>query len=209
MTKISAQAVKELRELTNLGMMECKRLLAEAGGDLEKAKAAAIEAGKDTGKIKSREATEGIVANYMHHNGKVGVLVELDCNTDFVSRNDAFRQLAKDLAMHIAAMKPLVVRREELDQQLVEKRRNYLAGEVGSGKPPEIVDRIVSGKMDRWFADRVLLDQPFAKDDSKKVSELIEEMVRTTGENVTVARFAHFVVGESGAAGEDGADEEE
>lgn len=203
MSTSAAQAVKELREITGMGMMECKKILEEAGGDLEKAKKICEERGKDkVQKLAGRAATEGIIETYLHFNNKVGVLLELNCNTDFVARNEAFRQLAKDLAMHIAAMKPACVNREQLDQTLVDSVKKHLASEVPPGKPQAVVDKIVEGKMKTWYADRVLLDQPFARDGSKTISQLIEEVISKTKENVTVARFVRFQVGETSAASE-------
>ena len=191
-----AQAVKELRELTGLGMMECKKLLDEAGNDFEKAKKAAIErGGKKIEKVAGRETSEGIVYSYIHHNQKVGVMIELNCNTDFVARNESFRQLAHDLAMHITAMKPEVVRRDEVDQELVAGVRRHLSKEVGEGKPANVVEKIVDGKMRSWYEERVLLDQPFAKDGSKTIQKLIEEEIGKTGENIAVSRFVRFEVG--------------
>lgn len=202
MSSGGAQAVKELRELTGLGMMECKKILEEAGNDLAKAKDIARKRGQDkVAKVAGRAATEGIIDVYIHHNKKVGVLIELNCNTDFVARNEAFQNLARDLAMHIAALNPQVVRREDLDPQLVAGVKQHYAGEVGGGKkPPEVIEKIVEGRMRSWYEERVLLDQKFAKDDSKTVRQLIEEKMAQTGENIAVARFARFQVGESAAA---------
>jgi elongation factor Ts len=202
MSSGGAQAVKELRELTGLGMMECKKILEEAGNDLAKAKDIARKRGQDkVSKVAGRAATEGIIDVYIHHNKKVGVLIELNCNTDFVARNENFQALARDLAMHIAALNPQVVRREDLDPQLVAGVKEHYAGEVGGGKkPPEVIEKIVEGKMRSWYEERVLLDQKFAKDESKTVRQLIEEKMAQTGENISVARFARFQVGESAAA---------
>lgn len=197
MSKASPQAVKELRELTGLGMMECKKILEETGGDLNKAKELCAQRGQDRAqKVAGRTASEGTIESYMHHNGKVGVLIELNCNTDFVARNPEFKQLAKDLAMHIAALNPQVVNREELDPKLVASLREHYASEVPQNKPKEIIEKIVDGKMQSWYAERVLLDQPYAKDDSKTVRKLIEEKIATTKENISVARFARYQVGE-------------
>lgn len=197
MSKASPQAVKELREMTGLGMMECKKILEETGGDLEKAKELCAQRGQDRAqKVAGRMASEGTIESYMHHNGKVGVLIELNCNTDFVARNPEFKQLAKDLAMHIAALNPQVVNREELDPKLVASLREHYSSEVPQNKPKEIIEKIVDGKMQSWYAERVLLDQPYAKDDSKTVRKLIEEKIATTKENISVARFVRYQVGE-------------
>ena len=198
MAKLSAQAVKELRDMTGLGMMECKRILQEAEGDLEKAKDVARKRGQEkVAKLADRATSEGIIETYIHHNRRVGVLIELNCTTDFVARNEEFRALAKDLAMHVAALQPQVVRREELDQEIVNGLKEHYASEVGGNKPPEILEKILEGKMRAWYEERVLMDQKFAKDDTKTVRQLIEEIIAKTGENVAVARFVRFEVGES------------
>lgn len=198
MANTGAQAVKELRDLTGMGMMECKKILEEAGGDLEKAKELCIQRGKDRAqKVAGKVALEGIVECYIHHTGKVGVMIELNCNTDFVARNVDFRQLAKDLCMHIAAMNPAVVRREDLDPHVVESVKAHYATEVPAGKPAAVTEKIVEGKMKTWFGERVLLDQVYAKDSSKTIRQLIEEKIGTIKENISVARFARFQVGES------------
>lgn len=201
MTKPSATAVKELREMSGLGMMECKKILEEAGGDLNKAKELVAKRGKDrAAKLAGRVGTEGVIETYIHHDGKLGVMVELNCNTDFVARGDEFRQLAKEIAVQIAARAPKVVRREELDQELVASIKAHHASEAGGNKPPEILEKIVEGKMRSWYEERVLLDQQWVKDESKTIQQLIEEKVATTKENITVARFARFQVGETAPA---------
>ena len=193
----SAQAVKELRDMTGLGMMECKKILAESNNDLGKAKELARKRGQDKkDKLSGRATTEGIIEFYMHHNNRVGVMIEMNCNTDFVARNESFVQLAKDLAMHIAALRPEVVERDQLDPQLVQMRRDGIAEEVGSNKPPEILNKIVDGKMGAWYAERVLLDQPFAKDQTKTVREMVDDLISNTGENINISRFVRFEVGE-------------
>lgn len=197
MAKSSAQAVKELRDMTGLGMMDCKRILDEAGDDLAKAKDLARTRGQEKlAKVAGRAASEGIVHSYIHHNNRVGVLLELNCNTDFVARNEDFVGLARDLAMHVAAMRPLVVNREDLDQELVAGVRQHHASEIPPNKPAEIVEKIVDGKMRNWYEERVLMDQKFAKDEGKTIRQLVEEVAGTTKENVTVRRFARFEVGE-------------
>ncbi|QDU60374.1 Elongation factor Ts [Planctomycetes bacterium Pan216] len=198
MAATTAQAVKELRDMTGLGMMECKKILSEADGDIGKAKDMARKRGQEkVAKLAARSASEGIIEVYIHHNSKVGVLIELNCNTDFVARNETFRQLARDLAMHIAALSPQCVTREELDQEVVKGIREHHAKDVPQGKPAEVIEKIVDGKMRVWFEERVLLDQKFAKDDSKTIRQLLEDATSQTGENVTVARFVRFEVGET------------
>lgn len=198
MANASPQAVKELRELTGLGMMECKKILEETGGNLEKAKELCAKRGQDRAqKVAGRTASEGTVDCYIHHNGKVGVLLELNCNTDFVARNPEFSKLARELAMHVAAMSPQVVQREDLDPELVASLREHYGKDVPKNKPQEIIDKIVDGKMQSWYAERVLLDQPFAMDTTKTVRKLIEEKIATTKENIRVARFVRFQVGET------------
>jgi elongation factor Ts len=200
MAKSSAEAVRQLRELTGLGMMECKKILEENGGDFEKAQAEAAKRGlAKAGKLASRAATEGVVESYIHFDGKLGVLVELNCNTDFVARNQEFRALAKGIALHIAAMNPEVVRRDQLDQSLVESIREHHRSEIKGDKPPEVVDKIVEGKMRTWFEERVLLDQIYVKDESKSktVQQVVEEHISKVGENIAVSRFARFKIGEA------------
>lgn len=200
MVKSSAEAVKQLRELTGLGMMECKRILEENGGDFEKARAEAAKRGlAKAGKLASRAATEGVVETYVHFDGKLGVLVELNCNTDFVARNEEFRALARGIALHIAAMNPEVVRRDQLDQNLVESIRAHHRSEIKGDKPPEVVDKIIEGKMRTWFEERVLLDQIYVKDESKSktIQQILEEQISKVGENIAVSRFARFRIGEA------------
>lgn len=201
MAMSSAESVKQLRELTGLGMMECKRILGECDNDFEKAKAEATKRGlAKAGKLAGRAATEGIIDFYLHHDGKLGVMIELNCNTDFVARNDDFKSLARGLALHIAALNPECVRRDQLDQTLVESIRDHHRSEV-TGKPPEVIEKIVDGKMKTWFEERVLLDQIYVKDESKKktVQQVLEEAAAKTGENVSISRFARFKVGEAAA----------
>ncbi|MBY0585685.1 elongation factor Ts [bacterium] len=197
----SAEAVKELRELTGLGMMECKKILTEVGNDFEKAKLEAQKRGlAKVSKLAGRAASEGIIETYIHHDGKLGVMVELNCNTDFVARNDDFRSLAKGIALHVAALNPEVLKREELDQQLIEGVKEHHRAEV-KGKPPEITEKIVEGKMKTWYEERVLLDQIYVKDESKSktVRQVLEEASAKTGENVNISRYCRFKVGESAA----------
>lgn len=200
MSVTGAQAVKELRDMTGLGMMECKKLLEEADNDLAKAKELAQKRGKEkAGKLAERQATDGIVEIYLHHDRKTAVMVELNCNTDFVARGEEFGWLAKELAIHIAAVAPQVVRREDLDQDLVSAIHAHHASEVGGNKPKEVIDKIVEGKMRSWFEERVLLDQKWVRDETKTIRQLIEEKIGVIKENITVARFARYRVGELSA----------
>ena len=198
MAEVTAALVKELRTKTGAGMMDCKKALAETGGDMEKAidwlrqkglSAAAKKAG--------RVATEGLVASYIHGNGRIGVLVEVNCETDFVARNEAFQELVRDIAMHIAAAAPLVVRREELPPEVLERELDVYRGQLREqGKPEKIWDKILEGKKEKFYSEVVLLEQPFVKDPDKKVQDLLNEAVAKIGENITVRRFARFVLGE-------------
>lgn len=193
---ITADEVKRLREKTGLGMMDCKKLLTEAGGNMDKAVELARKQGLAVAQKKSERATrEGRVASYIHHDGKTGVLVELNCETDFVARTDQFQTLLRELCMHIAAAKPLAVSRDQIPPAMIEKEREIYA-EQARGKPPGVVARIIEGKLNSFFAQTVLLDQKWVKDDKKTIQELISETIASVGENITVARFACFVVGQ-------------
>jgi elongation factor Ts len=195
---ISAQAVKELRERTGAGMMECKAALTEAGGDTE----AAIDILRARGAAKAakraeREAREGAVGSYIHMGGKIGVLVEVNCETDFVARNDAFQSLVRDVAMHIAAAAPVSIRREDFPADLVERERNVYREQMKeSGKPEQIWDKIVDGKLEKFFAEQALLEQPFVKNPDITVGQLITEAASKTGEKIEVRRFTRFALGE-------------
>lgn len=199
MAEITAQLVKELREKTSAGMMDCKKALAETGGDMVKAEEwlrvkGITKAGSKAGRV----SAEGVVGSYIHMGGKIGVLVEVNCETDFVARNEDFQALVKDIAMHIAASSPLYVRPEDIpaaDRQREEDvQRSKLKEE---GKVPEKMwDKVLTGKMDKWFQDVCLLSQPFVKDPDKTVDQLVKEKVGKIGENLQVRRFARFVVGE-------------
>lgn len=195
---ITAKDVKELRDRTGAGMMECKQALADAGGDMEKAidllraKGAAKAA-----KRSAREVSEGTVGSYIHMGGRIGVLVEVNCETDFVARNDEFQALVRDVAMHIAATNPAAVRREDIPADLVERERAvYVEQMKESGKPEHIWDKIVDGKLDKFFQESALLEQPFVKNPDITVGELVTEASARTGENIVVRRFARFALGE-------------
>ncbi len=199
MTKnISAKDVAELRRQTGAGMMECKKALEEAGGDMGKAmdvlrKRGMAKAEKRAG----RRASEGAIGSYIHFNGKVGVLVDLNCETDFVARTDDFQNLAKDLALHIASAKPTAVSAEDLPKELVAGERKIVEAQVAeSGKPEAVREKIVDGKMKKFCRERALLDQPFVKDDKTSVGELVKQASAKLGENVVVRRFVRYELGE-------------
>jgi elongation factor Ts len=196
MAAITAQAVNEFRKKTGLGLMECKKLLTEADGDLAKAETLAKERGLKQAELRAgRAAKAGRVEVYIHHDSKSGVLVELNCETDFVARNDEFKQLAKDLALHIMAANPKYVKREDVPAEIVEEQKRIFMSQVAD-KPQNIQEKIATGKLDSWYAESTLLDQPFIRDDSKSVRDVIMGVNARTGENISVARFARFVVGE-------------
>ena len=195
--EIPAKLVAELRARTGAGMMDCKKALEEAGGDLEKAvdilrKKGAAKADKRAG----RDASEGWIGSYLHFDGSVGVLVELNCETDFVARTGDFQALAREVAVHIAATNPLAVRIEDLPAELVERERKVYESQVAEQKKPEnIRAKIVDGMMRKFYEDRVLLEQQFVKDDKRTVGELVKELSSKTGEKVEVRRFVRFELG--------------
>ena len=195
---ISAQAVKELRDRTAAGMMECKNALMESGGDME----AAIDILRARGAAKAakradREARDGVIGSYIHMGGKIGVLVEVNCETDFVAKTDAFQQLVRDVAMHIAAANPVAIRREDFPPELVERERGVYREQMReSGKPEKIWDKIVDGKLEKFFADQALLEQPFVKNPDQTVGQLITEVSGKTGEKIDVRRFTRYALGE-------------
>ncbi|MCL5024478.1 MAG: translation elongation factor Ts [Nitrospirae bacterium] len=197
MTTISADMVKELREKTGAGMMECKKALTESSGDFEKAMIFLRQKGLASASKKAgRTVSEGLVGAYIHMD-RIGVLVELNCETDFVARTDDFRDLLKDIAMHVAAANPTYVSREEVPRNVVESEKEIYRSQV-AGKTPQVVEKIVEGKLEKFFADSCLLDQIFIKDpdQKKKVKDLLVEKIAKLGENIVVKRFARFQVGE-------------
>jgi elongation factor Ts len=197
--EIEAGKVKELRERTGIGMMECKKALQESKGDLDEAISILRKKGFARAKTKmSREATEGIVGSYIHLNGKLGVLVEVNCESDFVAQNDDFKELVKNIAMHIAAADPRYVSSDDVPDDVLEEEKNIIREQFkDSNKPPEIVEKIVQGKLGKFFEEVCLLDQPFIKDDKMTVNELIASHIAKIGENIKVNRFARFKLGES------------
>ena len=195
---ITAQDVKELRERTGAGMMECKAALTDAGGDMEKAiDLLRAKGAAKVAKRSAREASEGAVGSYVHMGGKIGVLVEVNCETDFVARNEEFQQLVRDIAMHIAATSPAAVRREDISPELVERERGVYREQMReSGKPEQIWDKIVEGKLDKFYQESTLLEQPFVKNPDITVGDLVTQASARTGENIVVRRFARFALGE-------------
>lgn len=198
MAEITAAMVKELRERTGAGMMDCKKALSETNGDMEKAidylrEKGLAAAAKKAGRI----AAEGVVESYIHMGGRIGVLVEVNCETDFVAKTDAFKELAKDIAMHIAASRPEYVRREEIPEEVLEHERSlYRQIALNEGKPEHIIDKIVEGRIDRFCKEVCLLEQPYVKDPDMTVGELITSMIAKIGENISIRRFARFERGE-------------
>ncbi len=198
MAEITASMVKQLRDMTGAGMMDCKNALVEAEGDFDKAieilrKRGAAKAAKKAG----RTTNEGIIHAYIHHNKRVGVLLELNCETDFVARTDEFQQLAKNLAMQIAAMSPRWVRIEDVPEEVVEKEKEIYREQVkAAGKPDHVVEKIVEGKLKKFFEENCLLEQTFFMDESKKIKDLITEAIAKLGENIQVSRFVRMAIGE-------------
>jgi elongation factor Ts len=195
---ITATQVNELRKATGAGLMDCKKALTETGGDHEKAvdylrKKGLAAASKKAG----RAATEGLVGSYIHAGGKIGVLVEVNCETDFVAKNEGFQTFVKDIAMHIAAASPLYVRREEVDPAVLEREKDiYRAKAKESGKPDNIVEKIIEGQVNKFYADICLLEQAYVKDPDKTVQTYLNETIATIGENISIRRFAKFNLGE-------------
>jgi elongation factor Ts len=202
MADITAAAVKQLREKTGAGMMECKNALVESGGNEDKAIDILRERGLASAKKREgRIAAEGIVGSYIHMGGKVGVLVELNCETDFVARGEEFQQLVKDIAMHIAAAEPRYVAREEVPENVLEKEREIARAQAKNdpkmaNKPEQVIEKIVDGRLNKFYEETVLNDQPFVKDPSKTVAELVTEKVAKTGERITIRRFTRYKMGE-------------
>jgi elongation factor Ts len=197
MADIDPQLVKQLREKTNAGMMDCKRALTDAGGDIEKAEAALRTKGIASASKKSSRATkEGIVASYIHLQGKVGVLVEVNCETDFVAKNEIFRDFVKDITLHIAAAHPLYVSREEVPEKTVASERAIYEGQV-KGKPENVISKIVEGKLDKFYSTVCLMEQGFIKNPDQTIKELVASKIAELGENMVIRRFTRYSVGEA------------
>jgi elongation factor Ts len=196
MAEVNPTLVKQLRDKTNAGMMDCKRALVESDGDLSKAEDILRKKGiASASKKASRTTKEGVVASYIHLQGKVGVLVEINCETDFVAKNDNFRDFVKDITLHIAAAHPLYVSREQVPAPLVEREREIYRAQV-TGKPANIVEKIVDGKVDKFYSNICLLDQAFIKNPEQTIKDLVALKIAEIGENIVIRRFARYAVGE-------------
>src|SRR6516165_811359 len=195
---ITAAQVKELRDKTNAPMMDCKQALTESKGDVEAAIVWLRKKGVATAAKKAtRTTSEGSVASYIHAGGKIGVLVEVNCESDFVARTEAFQQLCHDIAMHIAALDPKYVRREEVTADMLEKEREiYKAQALATGKPENVVDKIVNGKMEKFYEENCLYEQHYIKDEGMTIGEMVNNAIQKLGENITIKRFSRFKVGE-------------
>ncbi|OGD09359.1 MAG: translation elongation factor Ts [Candidatus Aminicenantes bacterium RBG_13_62_12] len=194
---ITADMVKELRQRTGIGMMECKKALEESGSDMEKAIALLRKKGYARAKDKaSRETSEGLVGSYIHTHGKIGVLVEIHCETDFVARNSDFQDMVKNIAMHIAAARPKYLSVEDIPASVLEEERAVIREQLkDQKKPPEILEKIVQGKLGKFYEEVCLLDQPFIRDDKVSIRQLVQSMIAKLGENIKVSRFARFEIG--------------
>ncbi|MBS3971303.1 MAG: translation elongation factor Ts [Clostridia bacterium] len=195
---ITASMVKELREKTGAGMMDCKKALQKCDGNLERAVDYLREKGlADAAKKSGRIAADGAVASYIHGNGRIGVLVEVNCETDFVAKTDEFKELCHDIAMQIAASKPLYVSPDEVPQEVLEKEKSILKAQaLNEGKPEKVVEKMVTGRLEKYLKEICLLEQPFIKDPDKAVKDLIKEKIAKIGENISVRRFSRFELGE-------------
>ena len=207
---VTAEQVKELRELTGAGMMECKKVLAEVDGDKEKA----IELLRERGVVKAakkagRIAAEGLVESYIHGDGRIGVLVEVNIETDFAAKNPEFREFVKDVAMQIAAARPEYVRREEVPADVIEKEKEIMKAQaIAEGKPEAVAEKIVAGRIDKYYSEVCLLEQDFVKDPEKTVQQILTEKISNIGENITIRRFVRFERGEGIAKKEENFAEE-
>ena len=199
MAEITAQLVKQLREKTSAGMMECKKALEEAKGNLEEAEVVLRKRGMaSAAKKSSRSTKQGSIGTYIHPGAQLGVMLEVNCESDFVARTDDFQELVRDLSMHIAAADPLFVRREEVTEAVLEKEREIARDRAkNEGKPEKIIDRIIEGRIEKYYEEVVLLEQPFVKESSITVKDLINQKIAKLGENITVARFMRMKVGET------------
>lgn len=210
-TNISAQLVKDLRERTGAGFSACKDALVEAKGDLEQATTILRKKGQAAAQKKAQRATsEGLVGSYIHAGGKIGVLLELNCESDFVARTDDFQRLCHDIAMHVAALDPRFLRREEVTPEILEaKRQTYSEEARAAGKPDKIVEKIVDGKMEKFYEENCLYEQHFIKDEGVTVKEMVEQLIAKIGENISIRRFARFKVGEMDSVSQPPASEAE
>ena len=199
MTKVSAAMVKQLRENTGAGMMDCKEALTECGGDVSKAVDFLRKKGLATAaKRAGRSMSEGVIASYIHMGGKLGALVEVNCETDFVAKNEDFLEFAKNIAMHIAATNPVGIKPEDVSEDIINKEKEiYRAQALETGKPENILDKIAEGKLNKFFKENCLLNQPYVRDPDMTISDLINEMIAKIGENITIKRFVRFQTGEA------------
>jgi len=195
---ISATDVRDLRDKTGAGMMDCKKALEEAGGDQKEAMVVLRKRGmaKAEKKKSTRTANDGLICHYLHPDGKLGVMIELNCETDFVARNDEFQELGKEICMQVAAMNPLALSRDEIPQERIDQEKSIYKEQI-KDKPDNVVDKIIEGKLDKFFAENCLLDQGWIKDDSITIGELIDRAIGKIGEKITLKRFARMEVGES------------
>jgi elongation factor Ts len=195
--KPPAADIKRLREESGAGMADCVKALQEAQGDYERARARLNELGQSKAEKKAeRAANEGLVGSYIHAGGKIGVLVEINCETDFVARNDRFQQLVRDVAMHVAAMSPQYLDRDSVPENVITEVKRDLEKTVPTGKSPEVVEKILSGKLNKWYEEHTLLEQPFVKDDAQTVGELVKSVSAVLGEKIGVRRYVKFALGE-------------
>ena len=196
---VTMEEIRELREKTGVGIMDCKKALKDANGDMEEAVTILRKKGLATAQKRSgKSVNEGVIAFYIHHNGKIGVMMEINCETDFVARTDDFQALAKDICMHIAAAAPGFVDQEEIPEEVLNKEKEiFKAQALESGKPENIVDKIVEGRVKKYYEEAVLLEQAFVKDQDKKIRDIISEAIAKMGENIKVSRFIRYQLGES------------
>ncbi|MBN2600803.1 MAG: translation elongation factor Ts [Candidatus Marinimicrobia bacterium] len=197
--EITATQVKELRDRTGIGMMDCKGALVEAGGDIDKAIDILRKKGKAKAEKKAdRDVKDGLIWSYIHPGNKIGVMVEVNCETDFVAKNEAFQEFVKDIAMHIAATNPAAIRREEIDANLIAKEREIYLEQVRSqNKPANIMERIVDGKLDKYFQENCLMEQAFVKDPQRTIKDYLTETIARIGENINISRFVRYQLGEN------------
>jgi elongation factor Ts len=199
MAEVNPALVKQLRDKTNAGMMDCKKALVESAGDLNKAEEILRKKGiAGASKKASRSAKEGVIASYIHLQGKVGVLVEINCETDFVAKNENFRDLVKDITLHIAAAHPLYVSRDQVPAEILEREREIYRAQV-VGKPANVVEKIVDGKLEKYFSTVCLLDQAFIKNPDQTINDVVALKIAELGENIVIRRFTRYAVGEDGA----------
>lgn len=196
--EIKAELVKELRQRTGIGMMECKQALQESKGDIDKAIVILRKKGYARAQSKmSRETAEGIISSYIHLNGKIGVLLEVNCESDFVARNDEFKELVKNIAIHIAASNPRYVSSEEISPEILEQEKDIIEEQFkDSKKPPEIIEKIIQGKLGKFYEEVCLLDQPYIKDDKVSVKQFVASYIAKFGENIQISRFARYELGQ-------------